>query len=188
MIEILRNHILAKIGDNSAQLEEVLSQFQHIAVKRDTQLLRQGDVCKHVYFVATGCLQVSSLDQNHKETTRDIVIENYWCSELASFSGQIPAVENITAIEDSNLLAINRSNFHKLMSSVPQFEKFYTQLLEASYAHSVHRINAIMALSAAEKIEWLAKNQPHLIERVSSKMIASYLGITQETYSRLKRK
>ena len=188
MIEILRNHILAKIGDNTAQLEAVLSQFQHIAVICDTQLLRQGDVCRHVYFVAAGCLQVSNLDQNHKETTRDIVIENYWCSELASFSGQIPAVESITAIEDSDLLAINRSNFRQLLSSVPQFEKFYTQLLEASYAHSVHRINALMALSAAEKIEWLSKNQPHLPKRVSSKMIASYLGITQETYSRLKRK
>lgn len=188
MIEILRNHILAKIGQDSDQLEVLLSQFQHITVKRETQLLRQDEVCKHVYFVATGCLQVSNLDQNQKETTRDIVIENYWCSELASFSGQIPAIENITAIEDSNLLVINRSNFYRLMSSVPQFEKFYTLLLASSYAHSVHRINALMALSAAEKIEWLTKNKPHLLERVSSKMIASYLGITQETYSRLKRK
>jgi CRP-like cAMP-binding protein len=188
MKDILRNHILRKIGDDTSQLEAVLSEFQHIAIKCDTQLLRQGDVCKHVYFVATGCLQVSNLDQNHKETTRDFVIENYWCSELVSFSKQVPAIESITAIEDSNLLAISRSNFYKLMSSVPQFEKFYTQLLEASYAHSVHKINALMALSATEKIEWLTKNQPHLLDRVSSKMIASYLGITQETYSRLKRK
>jgi CRP-like cAMP-binding protein len=188
MIDILRKHILTKIGDDTSQLEVVLSKFQHIAVKCDTQLLRQGDVCKHVYFVATGCLQISNLDQNHKETTRDIVTENYWCSELSSFSEQIQAIESITAIEDSNLLAINRSNFYQLMTSVPQFEKFYTQLLEASYAHSVNRINALMALSATEKIEWLTKNQPHLLDRVSSKMIASYLEITQETYSRLKRK
>jgi CRP-like cAMP-binding protein len=188
MINILRNHILTKIGNNTSQLEAVLSKFQHIAVKCDTQLLRQGDVCKHVYFVATGCLQVSHLDHNHKETTRDIVVENYWCSELASFSEQLPAVENITAIEDSDLLAINRSNFYQLMSSVPQFERFYTQILEASYAHSVNRINALIALNAAQKVEWLTKNQPHLLDRVSSKMIASYLGITQETYSRLKRK
>jgi CRP-like cAMP-binding protein len=188
MIDILRNQILTKIGDDTSLLEAVLSKFQHIAVKCDTQLLRQGDICKHVYFVATGCLQVSHLDKNHKETTRDIVIENYWCSELASFSEQVPAIENITAIEDSNLLAINRPNFYQLMASVPQFEKFYTQLLEASYAHSVNRINALMALSAAEKVEWLTKNQQHLLDRVSSKMIASYLGITQETYSRLKRK
>jgi CRP-like cAMP-binding protein len=141
-----------------------------------------------VYFVATGCLQVSHLDQNHKETTRDIVIENYWCSELASFSEQVPAIESITAIEDSNLLIISRSNFYQLMASVSQFEKFYTQLLEASYAHSVNRINALMGLNATEKVEWLTKTQPHLLDRVSSKMIASYLGITQETYSRLKRK
>lgn len=183
---ILCEHILSKIGNNTHQLDEVLAHFQHLCVKSGTQILRQGEICKHVYFVATGCLQVFTFDANHSEITREIVIENYWCSELASFAEGKPAIENITAIEDCHLFAIDRANFQKLMQTVPQFEKFYTLLLEASYAYSVKRINAMMTLSAAEKIAWVGQNQPHLLTRVSSKMIASYLGISQETYSRLK--
>ena len=74
------------------------------------------------------------------------------------------------------------------METVPPFALVYKQLLEASYANSVYRINTLVSLSALEKIKWLMDNRPVLMQRVSSKIIASYLGISQETYSRLKRK
>ncbi len=186
MIDVLRQHIIDQIGDDVDQLDDVLAHFKHVKTKRNEQLLRQGEICQFVYFVATGCLQVYVYDQEGNETTRDIVIENNWCSELISFGSGKPATENIRTVEPSELFAIDRSGFQKMIETVPQFGNVYKQILEASYANSVYRINTFVAFSALERIKWLMAYRPKLLSRLSSKLIASYLGISQETFSRLK--
>lgn len=183
----LRQHILARLGAAADGLEEVLGHFRHQNVRRNTQILLQGEVCRHVHYLAAGCLQVYVYDSNYNETTRDIVLENQWCSDLTSFGAQKPATESIRAIEDAGLFSINLQAFQLLLQTVPAFSRVYTQLLEASYVNSVHRINTLVSLTALEKIRWLLTNRPALVKRVSSKIIASYLGISPETYSRLKR-
>lgn len=188
MIEVLKQHITNRLGDNVPNIDVVLAQFKPLKVKRNTILLHQGEVCKQVYFVAKGCLQVFVFDKEFNETTRDIVIENNWCSELISFGNQIPATENIKAVESSQLLAIGRAEFQTMMETVPQFDKVYKQILEASYANSVYRLNTFVALSALERVKWLMEYRPQLMTRLTSKLIASYLGIHKDVYSRLKAK
>jgi len=188
MINVLRQHIIDRLGNDVPHLDEVLSQFKHIKLKRNEQILTQGEVCRYVYFVASGCLQVFIYDSESNETTRDLVIENNWCSELISFGQQQPASENIRAVEPSDLFAIDRTGFQKMMETVPQFDKVYKQILEASYANSVYRLNTFVSLSALDRIKWLMDYRPKLMTRLSSKLIASYLGISQETFSRLKSK
>jgi CRP-like cAMP-binding protein len=162
--------------------------FKHIKTKRNEQLLQQGEVCKNVYFVAKGCLQVYVFDKEANETTRDIVLEDNWCSELLSFGSGNPATENIRSVEPSELFAINRQNFQTMLETVPQFDKVYKQILEASYANSVYRLNTFVSLSALERIKWLMDYRPMLMTRLSSKLIASYLGINKDVFSRLKSK
>lgn len=188
MIEILRNHIVNRLGNDLENLDKVLSAFKHIATKRNEQLLRQGDTCKYVYFIAKGCLQVYIYDKEFNETTRDIVTEDNWCSELLSFGSGNPATENIRTVEPCELFAIDRQNFQKMMETVPQFDKVYKQILEASYANSVYRINTFVSLTALERIKWLMEYRPMLMTRLSSKLIASYLGINKDVFSRLKAK
>ncbi len=188
MIEVLRNHIVSRLGNNVESLEEVLSTFKPLSVKRTEALLREGEICRHVYFVAKGCLQVYVHDAGMNETTRDIIVEEGWCSELISFGSGQPATENIRAVEASDLLCIHRADFQKLLQSVPQFDDVYKQILEASYANAVYRINTFVSLSALDRIKWLMQYRPSLMTRLSSKLIASYLGISGETFSRLKAK
>ncbi|MBN8669240.1 MAG: Crp/Fnr family transcriptional regulator [Chitinophagales bacterium] len=188
MKEILRTHIEKRLGPEPEGLETVLNSVREIKVGRNEFLLKEGEVCKYVYYIAKGCLQVFVYDQSLNETTRDIVVEDNWCSELISFSKAEPALENIRAVENSQLFAIDRNNFELLMSSVPQFDIVYKQILEMSYANSVHRINTFVALSALERIKWLIEYRPSLMSRLPSKLIASYLGISQETFSRLRAK
>ncbi len=188
MIDLLRSHLTARLGDNTNQLDAVLGHFRPLRMARGEQLLRQGEVCNHVWYVASGCLQVYVYDSSYNETTRDFVLEDSWCSELISFSQRVPAAENIRAIEDTELLAIHLSDFQALLTTVPPFAQVYQQILEASHAGSVQRVNALVSLSALEKIRWVAIHRPQLLARVSSKLLASYLGISQETYSRLKGK
>jgi CRP-like cAMP-binding protein len=184
----LESHIIKRLGKYPNNLELVLSQFQLLSKKRNETLLVQGDVCNYVYFIAKGCLQVYVYDSDMNETTRDIIVEDNWCSELISFGSGKPASENIRAVESSELLAINREGFQLMMEKVPEFDRIYKQILEASYANSVYRINTFVSLTALERIKWLMHNRPKLLTRLSSKLIASYIGISQETFSRLKAK
>lgn len=188
MIEVLRNHITSRLGNDLDNLDKVLSAFKYVKTKRNEQLLQQGHTCKYVYFIAKGCLQVYVYDKDFNETTRDIVIEDNWCSELLSFGSGNPATENIRTVEPCELFAIDRQSFHTLMESIPQFDKVYKQILEASYANSVYRINTFVSLSALERIQWLIEYRPMLMTRLSSKLIASYLGINKDVFSRLKAK
>lgn len=188
MLDVLRQHIINRLGTDVSNLDEVLSHFKSVSVKRNELLLQQGNICRSVYFISKGCLQVFVYDQEGNETTRDIVVENNWCSELISFGSQQPANENIRAVEPTELCAIDFQGFQQMMKTVPQFDKVYKQILEASYANSVYRINTFVSLSALERIKWLMDYRPQLMTRLSSKLIASYLGISQETFSRLKAK
>lgn len=186
MIEVLRNHITARLGNDLDNLEKVLSSFKYIKTKRNEQLLRQGETCKNVYFIAKGCIQVYVHDNDFNETTRDIIIEGNWCSELFSFGSGNPAVENIKTVEPCELFAMDRQSFQTMVDTVPQFDKVYKQILEASYINSVYRINTFVSLSALDRIKWLMEYRPMLMTRLSSKLIASYLGINKDVYSRLK--
>ena len=188
MIEVLKQHLLQRLGNDSNNLELVLSTFKPIEAKRNEQLLKQGETCRYVYFIAKGCLQVYVYDSDMNETTRDIVTEDNWCSELISFGSGQPATENIRAVEPSQLLAIDRTGFYEMMNTVPQFDKVYKQILEASYANSVYRINTFVSLSALDRIKWLMEKRPSLMTRLPSKLIASYLGINKDVFSRLKSK
>ncbi len=188
MLEILRQHITKRLGNNVPNLDTVLSCFTPVQMERNKFLIREGEICKHVYFIAKGCLQVFTYDHDMNETTRDIVTEGTWCSELVSFGSGKPAAENIRTVESSELLSIDRQGFQKMIETVPQFDKVYKQILETSYANSVYRINTFVALSALDRIKWLMEFRPGLMTRVSSKLIASYLGINKDVYSRLKAK
>ncbi|HRH50668.1 MAG TPA: cyclic nucleotide-binding domain-containing protein [Panacibacter sp.] len=188
MINILREHIINRLGNDIDNLDTVLNCFEPLHVDRNEFLVKEGAVCKYVYFIAKGCLQVFVYDHDMNETTRDIVTEGTWCSELMSFGSGKPATENIRTVEPCELLAIDRQGFQKMMETVPQFDKVYKQILETSYANSVYRINTFVALSALERIKWLMEHRPKLMTRVSSKLIASYLGINKDVFSRLKAK
>lgn len=183
---VLEQHIINRLGKHPDNLDLVLSQFQLISKKRNEDLLIQGEVCNYVYFIAKGCLQVYVFDSDMNDTTRDLIIEDNWCSELISFGSGKPASENIRTVEPSELLAISREGFQLMMEKVPEFDTIYKQILEASYANSVYRINTFVSLTALERIKWLMQNRPMLMTRLSSRLIASYLGISQETFSRLK--
>ena len=160
MIEVLRKHLTTRLGNDLDNLDKVLATFKQISTKRNEQLLQQGDTCKYAYFIAKGCLQVYVYDKDFNETTRDIVIEE--------------------------LFAIDRQSFQIMMQTVSQFDKVYKQILEASYANSVYRINTFVSLSALDRIKWFMEYRPMLMPRLSSKLIASYLGINKDVFSRLK--
>ncbi len=188
MTHLLEAHIRARIGGDDANLDEVLAAFIPRKVRRNEVLLRAGEVCQHCYFVAKGCIQVFVSSEAGDETSRDFVFENNWLTDIYGFANQQPSKEFFRATEPSEVLSIHRENFGRLQQQVPQFEQVYRQVIELSYANAVYRVNTLIALDALERVRWLMQHQPRILSRLSNRMVASYLGISPETLSRLKMK
>ncbi len=188
MLDKLTDHIIKRVGPDAPNLDLVLSKFQPLKVRRNQFLLMEGAVCDTCYFVAKGAVQVFVHDAEGNENTRDVVIEDNWVTELNSFGNQVPAVENIRTLESCELLAINKLGFGQMMEQVPSFEHIYRQILELSYLNSVYRINTFVAMDALQRVQWLMSHRPGLLARFSNKVVASYLGISPETLSRIKGK
>jgi CRP-like cAMP-binding protein len=186
MKAVLKAYIIDKFGYEPPNLERVLSMFEPFTFKRKEFLVFNGDVCKYCYFIVEGCVQVFGYDKNGNESTRDFVFDQHWVMEIESFSSQQPAKENLRAVAPCSVLGISAAHFQQMLKEVPQFEHMYRQILELSYANSVFRLNTFIAMEAAERVQWMYEHQPGLLQKLSNKMVASYLGISPETLSRLK--
>lgn len=188
MIEVLRNHITNRLGRLPDNVDRVLPHFEELVATRGTYLLQPGQVCTYVYFVVEGCVQVFVVDKNGKESTREFYIEDQWVTDIFGFQNQTPSTEFIRCVEPSQLLRIHYDRFQLLAQEVPQFAAIYKQILELSFNNTVYRVNTLTSLDALGRVKWLLENKPKIMARLSSKLLASYLGISAETLTRLKGK
>lgn len=188
MFEQITKSIQKLVKADPESLQLVLSYFKQLKTKRHHFLLKEGEVCRTCYFINRGCVQVYYLDRNNDEATRDFFFETQWMTNIDSFSKQEPSQEFYRTLEPTELLTIDRDVFFQLIEKVPQFMEAYRQILEASYSHSINRINSFNAMDALERLQWVRYHQPQILTRLSSKVIASYIGVSPETLSRLKAK
>ena len=188
MIDKLRQHITSRLGKAPENLDQVTPFFEEMSAKRGEHLLRQGQVCKYVYFIAQGCVQVYLIDKNGSESSREFYVEDQWVTDIFGFQNQTPSGEFIKCVEPCKLLKIHYDNFQRLSEDIPQFAAIYKQILEVSYNNTVYRLNTLTSMDALDRIKWLMEYKPNLMTRLSSKLIASYLGISPETMTRLKSK
>ncbi|MBN8653737.1 MAG: Crp/Fnr family transcriptional regulator [Cytophagales bacterium] len=188
MIEILKQHITNRLGKLPDNVDLVVPHFEEVIAKRGDFLLQPGEVCKYVYFIVEGCLQVFVTDKNGNESTREFYIEDQWATDIFGFQNQLPATEFIRCAEPSKLLRIHFESFQQLTNAIPQFSAIYKQILEVSYNNTVYRVNTLTSMDALDRIKWMMENKPKIMARLSSKLIASYLGISAETLTRLKSK
>ena len=188
MIQQLEAHITQRLGRKPENLHLVVPHFEEYQTKRGELLLRQGEVCKYVYYIVKGCLQVYVIDKNGNESTREFYVEDGWTTDILGFQNQTPSSEFIKCIEPCELLRIHHDSFKHLAKEVPQFAAIYKQLLEVSYNNTVYRVNTLTSMDGLERLRWFHENKPKLKARLSSKLIASYLGISPETMTRLKAK
>ncbi len=166
----------------------ISSYFKTKKTKRNEYLLREGEICKHFYFVNKGCIRLFNINKDGEEGTRYFHFEDAFGTALPSLINQKPSYECMQTIEPSELLVINRDDYFHLVDTVPQFAFVYRQILESAYLKSQERIYCFQSLEAIEKVRWVMTNQSKWLTRLSNKMVASYLGLTPQTLSRLKSK
>jgi CRP-like cAMP-binding protein len=188
MKEKFKNLIRHIIVIDEHQLDKIAAYFKPISVKRNTILLLENDVCKKFYYVGKGSFRTYFIDKQGHEKTRFLVFDCSIGTALTSFINQKPSFEIIEVLEDSELLEITYKDFFQLLLDIPEWAVFYRKILEMAYTYQNEKIQSRVTLSAKQRYDKILKETPFYVNRLSNKVLASYLDITQETLSRLKSK
>lgn len=186
MTDIFRRYLLEKNALTDEQFESVRSTIQERTVAKGTVLLRQEEICSEVYFVSTGLLRSYTVDDNGREHIIQFAPEDSWMSDRNSFLFGEPSLIFIDAIEDSQLVVLTREFFNQVSSFV-NFNTFNTRALHNLVRLQQHRISLLIGASAETRYMDFIERYPSLTLRVPQWMIASYLGITPESLSRVRR-
>ena len=188
MTEKLKYYLNANTIVDDKQIDKIISCFKLKTVRRNTILLSEGEICKELYFVHSGCIRTYYITKQGQEKTRYVAFENSVATSISSFISQQPSFEFVDTLENSELYSISHKDFYQLVSDIPQWEKFYRTLLEMAYLYQNKKIENLVTLSAKQRFDKLMTETPIYIQRLSNKILASYLDIAQETLSRLKSK
>ena len=188
MFEVLFSKIEEKIKLSDFEKDICKSLFSPKKLRRRQYILQQDDICKNLIFVEKGILRSYSVDTKGNEHILQFAPEGWWISDIFSFLTGEAAVYNIEAIEDSELLLISNSSLDELYERVPKFERYFRLLSQANMVATHRRLTASLSDSADEKYIRLLSAYPNIVARVPQHMIASYLGITPETLSRVRKR
>ena len=151
-------------------------------------LLCEGEVCKHETFVVKGCFKTYNVDENGHEHISDFLVEEWWANDLYSLFTQTASKSNIRAIEEAEVLQISRSDLEILYQKIPKFERFFRILFQNAFIAQREQINLSLATDAEERYLLFLQKKPYAEKRFSQKDIASYLGITRQFLSTMRKK
>jgi CRP-like cAMP-binding protein len=186
--ELLISSISRHISLTGEEVEFFTSLLKPKSLKNGEFLLREGDLCKYKTFVVKGCLKTYYQDENGFEHIIDFSIEDWWADDLYSFLTQTPSTSNIKAIEDTDVLQIGKTDLALIYQKIPKFERFFRILFQNAFITQREQINLALSASAEERYLLFIKKKPYAEKRFSQKDIASYLGVTPQFLSTLKKK
>ena len=157
-------------------------------LRKKQYLLQEGDICKTIAFVEKGALREYTLDENGNEHIVQFALEGWIISDLYSFLTGEPATYNIDALEDSELVLITKSSYEELLKKVPKYETYTRLNITGAYIAMQKRLTSTISASSEERYSAFNSIYPDIVQRVPQHMIASYMGLTPETLSRIRRK
>jgi CRP-like cAMP-binding protein len=156
-------------------------------LRRRQYLLQAGDICRTENFVSSGLLRAYTVDRQNNEHTLMFAMEDWWISDLYSLITETPSTLHIEALEDSELFCIDKLSLESLYQQVPPFERLMRILFQNAFVAHQQRILSSISQSAEERYGAFIKKYALLEQRVPQTLIASYLGMTPETLSRIRK-
>ncbi|WP_069131207.1 Crp/Fnr family transcriptional regulator [Rhodohalobacter halophilus] len=187
MYEQLYNSIHEHVTLSEEEWELCKASFIPKRMRKRQFLLQSGDVCRRLAFIEKGALFSYSLDENGNQNVIQFGFEGWWIADLYSFLTDEPSELNIEVLEESELLMIDRDQNNELMEKVPAFANYNRILFQNAFVALQRRIKNTIGLSAEEKYTRFLEDYPQTKERVPQHLIASFLGMTPETLSRVRR-
>lgn len=162
--------------------------FKERRIKRKQFILQEGEICNQNTFIIEGCFRSYTVDEKGKEHNLQFAIENWWVGDIGSFHSEKPSKLNIEAIENSIILQCKKEDQLKLFVKYPKFNRIFRVLAENAIVSMQNRILQNISSSAEERYLDFVERFPHFFNRISNVQIASYLGVTPEFLSAIRKK
>jgi CRP/FNR family transcriptional regulator, anaerobic regulatory protein len=157
-------------------------------LKKKEFLLQENKVCKYLYFVENGCLRMYFINKKGVEQITQFALDGWWISDYQSFMNYSPSDYYIQTIEESRIISIDNQNLDKLLSELPKLERYFRIIMQKAFAGAQLRSKLLYELSKEEFYIHFSTSFPEFMLRVPQYMIASYLGLTPEYLSELRKK
>jgi CRP-like cAMP-binding protein len=180
-------YIAQYISLTAQEQEYFLSLLKHRKVLKRQFLLQAGDICRFENFVIKGCLRSYYIDDEGLEHVVQFSVENWWTSDLSSFLTGKEANLSIEALEETEVLQIEKPLLEELYIKVPAFNRLFRVLLQNAFVAHQDRMIQRMSMDAAQRYLLFIKKYPNLEQRIPQHQIASYLDITPESLSRIRK-
>ena len=161
--------------------------FIHKKLRKKQYFLQEGDVCKYFGFILKGAMRQYTIDDKGAEHIVQLSVENWWVGDRESWTMFMPSRYCIDAWEDTDLLLLTRADTLEILERFPVFREMTTALDERNNIANQRRITSSISANAEKRYTDFIECYPNLVERFPQHMIASYLGITKDTLSRVKR-
>jgi cAMP-binding proteins - catabolite gene activator and regulatory subunit of cAMP-dependent protein kinases len=188
LFNVLFEHIEDKVQLTDKDKGLVMSFFKCKKLRKRQYLLQEDDMCRYISFVAEGLMKSYTVDEKGNEHINLFAWEGWWISDFASFIFCNEAQLNIDTIEDTTLLLLSRENYEKMLKDVPIMERYFRILYQNSLATKDNRLISANTHTAEEKYAMFLETYPSISQRLPQNLIASYLGLSPETISRIKRR
>ncbi len=181
----LYSHINEIVELEKEAFKDIIQYFKTIHRKKHQFIVQAGNDVNFEFFVIKGCLKSSVFDEGGKEHIIQFAMENWWITDYTAFLHQEKAKLNIDCLENCHLLSISYEKKEEISLKYPKMERFWSKKTKTGHAALQNRILSLIKDSAKERYESLTESYPELIQRVPKKYIASFLGVSRETLSRL---
>jgi CRP/FNR family transcriptional regulator len=180
---------IRKFVDLSESDVEVFNKYieTHHLKKKDF-LIHESRVCNHLYFVERGCLRMYFINKKGTEQITQFALDGWWISDYLSFMNYSPSDYYIQTIEESRIVSIDNQNLDKLLIELPVLERYFRIILQKAFAGAQLRSKLLYEMSKEEFYIHFSTSFPEFMRRVPQYMIASYLGLTPEYLSELRKK
>jgi CRP-like cAMP-binding protein len=183
-----RDFVMGKVTLTESEWARTVQSLEIQYAPAHTLLLREGEVCRHLYFANTGFVRFFVLSSDGKDTTKFLTQEHELFTSHESFSSQKPSGEYIEVLEDTEFLTISYTALQLLYEDVPKWHLFIRRVVQSASIAMERTYMDSITLTAEQRYQLLLRNEPNIALRAPLKHIASYLGITPESLSRIRKK
>lgn len=187
MYQLILQNIARHIQLSAAEESYFISLLKLRTLRKKQYIVQAGDTSRYECFVNKGCLRAYSVDDKGQEHIVQFAIENWWIGDMYSFVSGAPAIYNVDALEEAELVLIDRNKMEELYHTVPKFERFFRIIIQNAFISMQRRIVENMSEPADERYLHFKERYPQLEQRLPQHQVASYLGITAESLSRIRK-
>lgn len=185
-MDVFIDYLHANTQLNEAEIQYITSMAAARKLRRNEFLLREGEVCRHKTFIEKGMLRNFGITADGNEHILQFSPANSWTLEVESYDHQTPAKFNIDAIEPTEVLLWAKADFDHVLATFPELKRFSERLIAQNVHNSRRRLLIALGATPEEKYEDFVHDYPELLSRLPLRMIASYLGISIKTLTRLR--